>query len=111
VLWPGTAEEPQSFRAAQAELVELFPNRGAVPKALWEHLAREAVESIDLLAFAGSFLHDALPGFTELLAERARAGTRVRLLFGDPTSEAGALRGEEEGIGDLLGKRCELSWR
>lgn len=52
-----------------------------------------------------------MPGFTDLLADRARAGVRVRLLFGDPESEAVALRGEEEGIGGLLGSRCALSWR
>lgn len=110
VLWPQTADEPQALRAAQAELVQLFPNRGSVPTRCWHELAENAVESIDLLAYAASFLHDALPGFTDLLAERARAGTRIRLLFGDPTSEAVALRGEEEGIGDLLASRCSLSW-
>ncbi|MCA0438488.1 MAG: helix-turn-helix domain-containing protein [Actinobacteria bacterium] len=110
VLWPQTADEPQALRAAQAELVQLFPNRGSVPAQCWYELAGSAVETIDLLAYAASFLHDALPGFTDLLAERARTGTRVRLLFGDPTSEAVALRGEEEGIGDLLAGRCSLSW-
>jgi hypothetical protein len=34
-----------------------------------------------------------------VLAERARAGVRVRLLVGDPDSPAVARRGEEEGIG------------
>jgi hypothetical protein len=32
------------------------------------------------------------------------------MLFGDPNSEAVALRGEEEGIGDLLAARCRLTW-
>lgn len=111
VLWPQTADEPQALRAAQAELVQLFPNRGSVPTQCWYELASNAVESIDLLAFAASFLHDALPGFTDLLADRARAGTRIRLLFGAPDSVAVALRGEEEGIGDLLASRCALSWK
>ncbi|GMA40846.1 XRE family transcriptional regulator [Mobilicoccus caccae] len=109
-LWPSTANTRQAVSAAQAELVTMYPNRGAVPAEEWFRLAREARESIDLLAFAASFLHDGLPGFAELLADRARAGVRVRLLFGDPASAAVALRGEEEGIGDLLGSRCALSW-
>lgn len=34
----------------------------------------------------------------------------MRLLFGDPASTAVQLRGEEEGIGDLLAARCRLTW-
>lgn len=109
-LWPETANTRQAVSAAQAELVTMYPNRGAVPIETWFDLARNARESIDLLAFAASFLHDGIPGFTDLLAERAEAGVRVRLLFGDPESAAVALRGEEEGIGSLLGSRCSLSW-
>lgn len=109
-LWPGTANTPQAVSAAQAELVTVYPNRGAVPVDEWFELARNAKESIDLLAFAASFMHDGIPGFTNLLADRARAGVRARLLFGDPDSLAVALRGEEEGIGSLLESRCALSW-
>lgn len=109
-LWPSTANSRQAVSAAQAELVTMYPNRGAVPTEEWFRLARGAKESIDLLAFAASFMHDGIPGFMELLVERARAGVRVRLLFGDPESPAVALRGEEEGIGALLSSRCALSW-
>lgn len=56
---------------------------------------------IDLLAFAASFLHDAVPDFADHLAVKARQGVRIRLLFGDPESTAVNLRWEEEGIGDL----------
>lgn len=109
-LWPSTANTRQAVSAAQAELVTMYPNRGAVPVEEWFRLAREAKESIDLLAFAASFLHDGMPGFVDLLVERAQAGVCVRLLFGDPDSPAVALRGDEEGIGSLLGSRCSLSW-
>lgn len=110
-LWPDTAQDRQSLTAAQSELVTLYPNRGAVPHDMWFSLGRSARESIDILAFAASFLHDGLPGFTDLLAERARAGVRVRLLIGDPESPAVALRGKEEGIDGSLGHRCTLSWK
>lgn len=109
-LWPSTANSRQAVNAAQAELLTMYPNRGAVPIDKWFELARGAKESIDLLAFAASFMHDGIPGFTDLLADQARAGVRVRLLFGAPDSTAVALRGEEEGIGSLLGSRCALSW-
>lgn len=109
-LWPSTANSRQAVSAAQAELVTMYPNRGAVPTATWFELARNARESIDLLAFAASFLHDGMPDLMTLIADRARGGVRVRLLFGDPDSSAVALRGAEEGIGGLLGSRCSLSW-
>ena len=109
-LWPSTASDRHTIGATQAELVALYPNRGAVPSETWFALAKSAKESIDLLAYAGSFLHDSLHGFMEILVEQARAGVRVRLLFGDPTSSAVTRRGDEEGIGDLMAARCRLTW-
>lgn len=109
-LWPSTANDRQAVSAAQAELVSLYPNRGAVPAETWLSLAAGARESIDVLAFAASFLHDSIPDFAAVITGRARAGVRVRFLLGDPDSSAVALRGAEEGIGDLLGARCSLSW-
>lgn len=109
-LWPTTASDPKAASASQAELVTLYPNRGAVPVETWTQLLHGAHESIDLLAFAASFLHDGIPEFAEGLIAKARQGVRVRLLLGDPDAPAVALRGQEEGIGDLLGARCRLSW-
>ncbi|GAB7003388.1 hypothetical protein JCM18899A_08590 [Nocardioides sp. AN3] len=67
-------------------------------------------DQIDGLAYAGSFLHDAFADFDEKVAAKARQGVRVRLLFGDPQSDAVALRGKEEGIGELMAGRCALNW-
>lgn len=110
-LWPETVDEERTKSTSQAEFVTLYPNRGSIPIDTWLTLARGASEAIDLLAFAGSFLHDALPGFDELIDAKARAGVQVRLLFADPTCDAVALRGREEGIDDMLTQRCKLSWR
>lgn len=107
-LWPSTRDDNPA--ASEAELLRLYPNRGSVPPQTWQDLLQGAIESVDLLAFASSFIHDALPDFADQLAAKARAGVRVRLLFGDPTSEAVRLRGIEEGIGPLLASRCELTW-
>ncbi|MGH8892478.1 MAG: XRE family transcriptional regulator [Actinomycetes bacterium] len=109
-LWPTTKSDPRTEAASEAEFVGLYANRGSVPVDLWTGLAERAAEQIDLLAFAASFLHDSLPDFAETLAEKARNGVRVRLLFGDPDSAAVDLRGSEEGIGDLLAARCRLTW-
>lgn len=109
-LWPTTESDPRSLAAAKAEFVDLYPNRGSVPSSTWVELLDSAHDSIDLLAYAGSFLHDSVPSFAERLSERAAQGVSVRLLFGDPTSDAVALRGKEEGIGELMAARCSLTW-
>ena len=109
-LWPSTKDDPRTTSATRAEFTEFFTNRGAIPLALWEEAIDSATEAIDLLAFAASFLHDSIPGFDQRLMAKARAGVPIRLLFGDPTSTAVQIRGDEEGIGDLLAARCRLTW-
>lgn len=109
-LWPETANDHASVSASRAEIVEVFPNRGSVSSEFWLSMVDRTLDQIDLLAYAASFLHDAMPDFAELLASKARSGVRVRLLFGAPDSAAVAMRGEEEGIGDLLAARCRLTW-
>ncbi|WP_256796211.1 XRE family transcriptional regulator [Terrabacter sp. Ter38] len=110
-LWPATESDRISRSATEAELVRLYPSRGAIDADMWLSLVDDAKESIDLLAYAGSFLHDAIPGFVDRLSARSRSGVRVRLLFGDPASEAVALRGREEGIDELMAARCKLTWK
>jgi hypothetical protein len=109
-LWPTTALDPRTRSASADEFVAIHPSRGSVPAGTWTALLDQAGESVDLLAFAGSFLNDTIPDFADQLVEKARAGVQVRLLFGDPDSRAVAVRGEEEGIGDLLAARCRLTW-
>lgn len=110
-LWPATDSDPRARSATRAEFVDLYPSRASLPVSTWQELIDSAGEAIDLLAFAGSFLHDSIPEFAERIAERARNGVRVRLLFGDPESPAVALRGDEEGIGALMAARCDLTWK
>jgi len=109
-LWPATESDSITRSATQAEFVCLYPSRRSVPAQTWADLIEQATDSIDLLAYAASFLHDSVARFTDLLAERADSGVRVRLLLGDPASDAIARRGDEEGIGDLMAARCRLSW-
>ncbi len=68
----------------------------------------QAEESVDLLAYAALFLWDSSPELAELLAEKARQGTRVRLLVGNPQGEAVRQRGAEEAFGDGLAARIRL---
>lgn len=110
-LWPKALSEHRMQSATAAEIIGQYPSRGSVPSETWRQLIRASVEEVSMLAFAASFLHDTLPDFDELLAQRASSGVRVRLLFGDPASEAVAVRGVEEQIGSSLADRCRLSWK
>ena len=96
---------------SQAEVLTVYPNRGSIPVPLWHSLFEATHESIDILAFAASFLHDTLPDLDEILVGKARAGVRIRLAFGDPDSTAVQIRGDEEGIGASLAERCRLTWK
>lgn len=109
-LWPSTLSEARTQSASAAEFVALHPSRGGIPAGTWTSLIEQARESIDLLAYAASFLHDSVDGFAERLSEKARRGVQIRLLFADPQSAAVKRRGDEEGIGHLLAARCQLSW-
>lgn len=110
-LWPEAFNDVSAARVSQAEVIGVYPNRGSIPTALWQNLFDSAVESIDILAFAASFLHDTMPEVDDQLAERARDGVRVRLAFGDPGCAAVELRGHDEGIGTSLAERCRLTWK
>ena len=99
-LWPDAPGETSARRADanRAELVRLYPDRGSIPREMWQHLLGDAREHIGILVYAALFLAEDA-GVRKLLAEQARAGVRVRLLLGDPASPVVAQRGEEEGIG------------
>jgi hypothetical protein len=108
-LWPEVLDDPHAASTSRAELVTLYPNRGAVPAELWMRLIDEAKEHIDVLVFAGLFLPDGHPELVKVLIAKAEQGTTIRLALGDPDSEAVRLRGQEEHIGEGMAARVRLS--
>jgi hypothetical protein len=68
-----------------------------------------ASERVDILAFAGLFLSDGRADLAALLQGKAEQGVTIRLLLGDPESDAVARRGVEEQVGDALAARIRLS--
>jgi hypothetical protein len=108
-LWPDIIDDAQSQRASEQELVRFYPSRAAVPGVLWRSLLDGTTEAVEIFVYAGQFLIDAHPDLPGLLTQKARSGTRVRLLLGDPDCEAVRRRGEEEGIGADLAARIRLS--
>lgn len=93
-LWP----DIQRRRTTASGIVAVYPHRWSVPRAVWHHLFETADEEISILAYSGMFLADDT-GITHTLAKKAKAGVKVRILLGDPNSQAVADRGTDEGIG------------
>lgn len=109
-LWPSLASDPRVQGASDAEFVQLYPHRGAVPHDLWRRLVDDATDSIDLLVYSGLFFFDNRPDATEVLTEKANQGVRIRILVGNPRSEEVMKRSEEEGIGrDGLSARIQIT--
>jgi transcriptional regulator with XRE-family HTH domain len=105
VLWP----EAEAAMSGVGEMVGLYPTRAEVAPATVRSLLAGAQRHVDVLAYAGLWLWDAVPGFAEALAQKLAQGCQVRVCLGDPDSEAVRLRGGEEGIGDGLAARCRLA--
>jgi hypothetical protein len=102
-LWPDVRQSPERrAEASHAELVRMYPHRASVPRETWLRLMEEAREDIAVLVMSGTFYAQAQPRVGQLLATASARGVRVRLCFGDPTSEAVAMRDREEGLNDTL---------
>lgn len=106
-LWPiGTVDDAQS----QPELVTLYPARSAVPSAFIGSLMAEATTRIDILAISAAYLWETVDGLLPTQAARAAAGVAVRILLADPDGEAVAVRGAEDGMGELIRARAQIAW-
>ncbi|MEU8269310.1 XRE family transcriptional regulator [Sphaerisporangium sp. NPDC049002] len=110
-LWPDVLQHAPSRRgeARRSELIEIFPDRASVPRDLWLRLITEAQEHINVLVFSGTFYAQTQPRVAKMITEAAQRGVQVRLCFGDPSSEAVAIRDREEGLGGTLAAKIRSS--
>lgn len=99
-LWPDALSREQVTAASEGEVLAIYPHRTDVPYALWERLFAEAEREIGVLVYSGLFLSEDT-SLKKVLAEKAKAGVRVRILLGDPASPQVAQRGEDEGVGEV----------
>jgi hypothetical protein len=104
-LWP-VLEQGRRRRGMQADLVAIYASRADAPLEMWRALFEQAERDIGILVYAAVFLHELWPDFNRLLRARAEAGCRVRIMLGDPGSDAVAERGREEKYGDGIQSRC-----
>ncbi len=107
-IWPDALSPDQVVSASESEIVTVYPHRWAVPRETWGHFFDQAEREIGILVYSGLFLADDA-GVLRLIADRAQAGVRTRILLGDPDSPHVAQRGTDEGIDDTMAARVRNS--
>ena len=108
VLWPGARGRDGAGNSS--DLVRIYPYRSHVPAEVWWTLVGSAQHDIGVLAYAALFLPERI-GMIDRLAERARAGCRVRILLGDPACPKLSERGTEEQYGEGIVSRVRVALR
>jgi transcriptional regulator with XRE-family HTH domain len=104
-----TATNGVAGTADTDEVIRVYPRRAHVPAGLWRDLFASARERIDILVYAGVFLHESYPEFTSLLRTASQAGCTIRILLGDPDAPAVIARGQEERFGHGIQTRCRIA--
>lgn len=109
-LWPSLVTDPRAVAARAAEVVQVYPTRGAVPTDTWRALVENTQEELDVLVYAGLFFVDYDPSMAQLLRTKGREGVRIRIALGDPNCAAVRQRGEDEAaIGQDIAGRIRLT--
>lgn len=103
-LWPQALTKDQKKAASEGEIIAVHPHRWTVPSDAWKRLFESAEREIGILVYSGFFLAEDV-SVSRLLAAKAEAGVRVRILLGDPDSPEVAQRGADEGIDDAMAAR------
>lgn len=107
-LWP-SLRQARNARAVSPELVALYERRADLPVSAFIDLISAARSRVDILVYAGVFLHEAYPGLNDLLARVAGSGGQVRIAVGDADSTNVRARGLEEKFGHGIESRCRLA--
>jgi transcriptional regulator with XRE-family HTH domain len=100
-LWPDARSKDEVAATSESEIVSVYPHRWAVPRDIWGRLFEQAEHEVGVLVYSAIFLGEDA-GLKKTLADKAKAGARVRILLGDPDSPAVADRGVAEGIDDAM---------
>ena len=106
-LWPTLLETPEACVVAEAELEHIWPTRRAVSPDTWHAMFSRATSRLDILVYAGGFLIEALD-LADVLSWKSDSGVTIRILIGDPGSDAVRTRALEEQL-PWLPDRCRTT--
>lgn len=101
-LWPLAVSGERRAQLSESEVVRFYPRRAEISRDIWQRLLSGANHRIDILVYAGLFFPEAMPTLASILCDKVTAGAEVRILMARPDGEQVALRGREEGIGDVV---------
>jgi hypothetical protein len=101
-LWPsietGRKAKRRQASASDSEVIRFYPHRSMVPSDLWDRLFTQATSHIDILVYVGMFMTER-PNLLADIKNKAGAGVRIRILFGQRDSAAVIQRSTDERIG------------
>jgi len=100
-IWPDALDRDQITAASESEIVAVYPHRWSMPRDAWRHLFEQAEDEIGILVYAATFLAEDAE-LKRILGDKAKSGVRLRILLGDPESQAVAGRGQDEGIDEAI---------
>lgn len=103
-LWPALIQAGEVCAEVAAEVERVWPTRSSISTETWHALFSRATQQLDILVYAGAFLIETLDLY-DVLKWRVSKGTRIRVLIGDPQSEAIRLRAAELSL-EWLPQRC-----
>lgn len=102
-LWDDSRTVDSAMDLSKAEIVAVYPHQHTVPAGLWREIYTRAENHLDVLVYSGLFLSED-PLFHDILKAKVAGTTQVRILLGDPGSDAVRQRGIDEGHRIMDGK-------
>lgn len=98
-LWPDAISAERSAEVSTSEVITVYPHRHELPRDLWLNLFNQTEQQLDILVYAGMFLTDDT-SLLKKLKQKAKQGTQIRIMLGDPDCDQVAQRTAEEAIGE-----------
>jgi transcriptional regulator with XRE-family HTH domain len=105
-LWPDALTRDQVVNASESEIINVYPHRWTVPSDLWRNFFDDAEREIGVLVYSGLFVSEDA-GIHSVFRKKADAGARIRILLGDPESEAVVQRGADEGVDEAMAAKIK----
>ncbi|RFU87331.1 XRE family transcriptional regulator [Streptomyces triticagri] len=103
-LWPAMGERQRSVPVPQDEVVAAYATRATVPMDVWRHVLAAATVSLDLVLVNLVFVAHVIGDLPELIADKAAAGVRVRIVIPEQaTGRAGQAAATLGALAELPG--------
>ncbi|MEU4193618.1 helix-turn-helix transcriptional regulator [Kribbella sp. NPDC026611] len=107
-LFPTAVTGERAAAVSESEIVRVYPQLSDVSADAWRTFFESGGNDIGILVYAGLFVAESTQ-LQRIIRKKANAGSRVRILLGDPDDSHVAERGREQGIGEALAAKVRNS--